>query len=303
MLRGYYNAAQAMLVKQRELDTISNNIANVNTAGFKKDTAVLDTFQREFVLVRQRKAISGKVQQTYLRENITDLEQSNLTSTESPFDVAVIGNMYLNVKVPDNASWAPDFTETRRTAAGTGVAPSVYPPGYVQGGEVPDENGYQNPPGQTLLTRNGQFELDGDGYLCLNDGAAKAMRVQGEGGDIQIGTKDFVISDTGVISTYDRNDASVPPVEVARLALTYVPPSADVQKIGNTLFRYDGEQAGVPDGERYAVVQGAFERSNVDPNEEMTKAMRAQRMYEANSKVLQAFQQVNQIASTIASFQ
>ena len=40
MLRGFYNAAQAMIVKQRELDAIGNNLSNINTAGYKKDEIV-----------------------------------------------------------------------------------------------------------------------------------------------------------------------------------------------------------------------------------------------------------------------
>ena len=42
MLRGFYNAAQAMIVKQRELDAIGNNLSNINTAGYKKDEIVMN---------------------------------------------------------------------------------------------------------------------------------------------------------------------------------------------------------------------------------------------------------------------
>ena len=44
MLRGYYNAAQGMIVKQRQLDAIGNNIANINTSGYRKDEIVTNTF-------------------------------------------------------------------------------------------------------------------------------------------------------------------------------------------------------------------------------------------------------------------
>ena len=51
MLRGFYNAGQAMLIKQRQLDAIGNNIVNVNTAGYRKDEIVTNTFMDELVLV------------------------------------------------------------------------------------------------------------------------------------------------------------------------------------------------------------------------------------------------------------
>ena len=54
MLRGFYNAAQGMLVKQRQLDAIGNNIVNMNTAGYKKDEIVMNTFMDELILVNER---------------------------------------------------------------------------------------------------------------------------------------------------------------------------------------------------------------------------------------------------------
>ena len=245
MLRGFYNAAQAMLVKQRELDAIGNNIVNVNTAGYKKDEIVMNTFMDEMILVNGREETSGHFLQTYVDISKTNLEQSNFTYTESNFDVAIYGNMYFNIRGRDDVI-------------------------------------YQ--------TRNGQWELDSEGYLVLGD----AGRIQGQSGDIYLGTGDFLIDNAGVI--YINNEA------VDQLSLKYIPPQADVEKIGDNLMRYEGEET-LPDGEYFDVLQGCWEHSNVDGNKEVTQMMEAQRLYEANSKILPYLDTINSRAVEIAVIQ
>ena len=46
LLRGIYTAASAMLVDQARMDVTSNNLANVNTAGFKQDQVVVESFRQ-----------------------------------------------------------------------------------------------------------------------------------------------------------------------------------------------------------------------------------------------------------------
>ncbi len=245
MLRGFYNAAQAMLNKQRQLDAIGNNLVNVNTAGYRKDEVVLTTFMDELILVNERKETSGHFLQTYVDDSKTNLEQSNFTFTDSNFDVGIFGNVYFNILARD---------------------------------------------GEVYQTRNGQWELEDDGNLTLE----KAGSVQGEYGDIFLGTDDFIIRNDGTIlidnQPYDR------------LLLTYIPPEADVDKIGDNLMRYDGDGT-IPEGEVFDVIQGAWEHSNVDGNKEVTQMMEAHRLYEANSKILRVLDSINSRAVEIASIQ
>ena len=243
MLRGFYNAAQGMIVKQRQLDAIGNNIVNVNTSGYRKDEIVTNTFMDELILVNGRRETSGHFLQTYADISKTNLEQSNFTYTESDFDVAIYGNVYFNIR--DNA-------------------------------------------GNVYQTRNGQWELDGEGYLILG----KAGRVQGRNGDIYLGADGFEINNDGVITMNGE--------VVDTLLLTYIPPDADVDKIGNDLMLYEGGEQ-LPDGEFFDVIQGAWEHSNVDGNKEITQLMEAHRLYEANSKILKALDQINSKAVDIAS--
>ena len=245
-MRGFYNATQAMLVKQRELEAVSNNVNNINTSGFRKDEITLNTFMDELIWVQNRRAThSGTLQQQFVEENRTNLEQSALEFTYSRFDFAIYGNMYFNVT---------------------------------------------DPRGNTYQTRAGQFELDSEGYLCLG----RSGRVQGLNGDIFIGSDDFEVRNDGSIITEGG--------AIDTLLLTYIPedaPAFDVRKVGNHLLNYIGN-AEMPEGERFEIIQGAFEKSNVDANKEMIKALELQRLFEANSAVIKAIDSINSRSADLA---
>lgn len=242
MYRGFYNLAQSMINHQRALDAVTNNLVNVTTSGYKKDQISYNTFQEELIWVADRTKLSGTFAQTYVDTSVTNLEQSLFEFTESPYDIAINGNLYFNI---------------------------------------------QDELGNTYLTRNGQFEMDGEGYLCLNDSG----RILGENGPILLGSDDFEVDDRGNI----YNNGGL----VDTLQLSYVPADADVAKVGKHMFSYEGDME-IPEGEKYDIIQGAFEKSNVDANKEMTQAMEIQRLFEASSSVLKAIDAINARAATIA---
>ncbi|MCL2107892.1 MAG: flagellar hook-basal body protein [Oscillospiraceae bacterium] len=244
MLRGFYNATQAMILHQRDLNSIGNNLGNATTAGYRGDTIVKNTFMEEYILVRGRTELSGTFHQNYVENNYVNLEQSNLEFTGSRFDLGILGNVYFNIRTMTEVS-----------------------------------NVYQS--------RNGQFELDGEGYLSLG----KAGRVQGQNGDIYIGHDDFVVTADGVIM---NNDGIID-----TLLLTYIPPEADVGKVGDNMFSYDGDEV-LPPGETFDVVQGAIEKTNVDAVREMARLMEVQRLYEANSQILRYIDIMNSRSISIA---
>ncbi|MDR0804865.1 MAG: flagellar basal body protein [Oscillospiraceae bacterium] len=287
MLRGFYNAAQGMIVKQRQIDTISNNITNSTTAGYRKDEAVLNTFKEMLGLVNNRRQTSGTFAQTYVDFNKTNLEQSNFNFTDSTFDIGLYGNVYFTI-ANDTIHGDPQVYQSTPTEDETDSPNNVVPPQIANvyqrsNGTVAyqaiNASGYEvTENGGNLLTRNGQFELDGDGYLCLN----AAGRVQGLGGDIYLGTDNFTVDEDGAIYTFDADNR---PQYVDTLLLTYIPPEADVTKVGDNLYKYTGEET-LPIGEGFTVIQGAYEMSNVDVNKEVTRLMAVQRLFEANSAVL-----------------
>jgi flagellar basal-body rod protein FlgG len=141
---------------------------------------------------------------------------------------------------------------------------------------------------EVLLTRNGQFNIDNEGYLALGS----AGRVIDDNGDpIQLGTADFTVNEDGLIEVDDGREI--------QLALTYLPDDTDVEKVDTNLMRtYDDTQWGnIPDGLVYRIRQGWYERSNVNIASEMAKAMDANTLFRANSQALQIINSVNQIAA------
>lgn len=129
MYQGFYNLTSAMLTQSRNLNVISNNMVNIQTAGYKKDTMVTSTFDEEMLYRTGRTDKSGKValgvtskiktaSNTYV-----DYEQGSFEQTDGIYDVALSGKGFFAIQ----------------TAGG------------VQ------------------YTRNGAFSVDEDGYLVLGD--------------------------------------------------------------------------------------------------------------------------------------
>lgn len=142
--------------------------------------------------------------------------------------------------------------------------------------------------GEVLLTRNGQFNIDNDGYLALGS----AGRVLDDNGDpIYLATADFTVSEDGIITVDDGREI--------RLALTFVDDISDVEKIDTNLFRpyEDLGWGNIPEGMVYRIRQGWYERSNVDVADEMVKAMDANALFRANTQALQIVNSINQIAA------
>ena len=241
MNRGFYYACNGMIMNSRKLDCIGNNLANATTAGYKRDTILVNRFMEQLILVKHREETSGTFAQTYVDTSYTDLEQSNFEYTDSPFDVGIYGNVYFNIR------------------------------------------GYN---GETMLTRNGQWELDGEGYLTLSSSG----RVLGENGEIYLGNKDFVIDSDGAI--YQDGEL------VDRLRLRYINPDAAVKKFGVNMFT-EVEAEDPPEDLKYDIIQGAYERSNVDWNYELTMMMNANRLYEASSEMLKICDSINQVKASL----
>lgn len=244
MLRGYYTAVNGIINEERILNVITNNIANIKTAGYKDETAIPTTFAEEMLLINGKSSETGTIRYRTLQETYTNLEQASFEDTGSRMDCALIGNIYFNI-------------ENRKT-------------------------------GETLLTRNGQFSLDAEGYLCVGPSG----RILDENRQpIQLGTANFDISATGLITTEDGR--------TYQLGLTYLAPDTAIERIDDNMFRpyEEFDVNNIPAGEDYRVRQGSYERSNVDTADELVKAMDAQNVFSACSQALKVINSINQIAA------
>lgn len=253
MYRGFYLAANGMINQQRIIDVISNNVANVHTAGYKSDKSINTTFDERLILVRGKNNKTGNITYRTQEKVAANLEQGSLEYTASRLDFAISGNVYFNIQ--------------------------PYSQLYEDDGEV-------------LLTRNGQFNLDEEGYLALGS----AGRVLGaDGQPIQIGTADFAVTEDGTINTDDGR--------TFKLQLTYVDSEQDIEKKGDNMFVNLTGTNNIPADEKYSIIQGAYERSNVDITEETVDVLAAQRLFEACSTALTQIDTINQKAATeLATF-
>ncbi|WP_394238535.1 flagellar hook-basal body protein [Niallia oryzisoli] len=260
MLRGFYTAASGMLAQQRKTEMLANNMANVNTPGFKADQTSLRAFPE--MLLKQMaeqpfpsqnrqssfKTIGALNTGVYLQETMPLFQQGSLKETTLNTDVAL-----LDINLPIN----PD----------TGRAGSVF---FT----------VKNANGETRYTRNGNFTLDSEGYLTTGSGQ---YVLDDQGNQIQLSSDQFQISEDGNITGANG--------ETARLGVGYSDDPMSLVKEGDGLFRADGELANAYNtaGVSIKLQQGFLEQSNVDSAQTMTEMMTAYRAFEANQKILQAY--------------
>lgn len=163
MIRGIYTAAAGMSAEMARQEVLANNLANVNTSGFKQDMAVFRTRLDKTVyrVEAQGGARAGvpNVQKmgdlssgVYLDEVATRYGQGNLLQTDEPLDLALSGEGFFVIQA---------------------------------------ENG------EELLSRGGSFKRDADGFLADDSG----RRVLGEAGPIRLAAQGKVkVGQDGVVS-------------------------------------------------------------------------------------------------------
>lgn len=243
MLSGFYTAASGMLVQQRTLNVLSNNMANVKTPGFKVERVVTTTF-KEALLQRKEgiksEVIGSSVPVRIVEDVPSNFDPSALESTGRPFDIAINGEGYFNIQSQD----------------------------------------------RQMLTRNGNFDMDEEGYLVLRG----AGRVLGEGGEIQIKTSGFYVASDGTI--YDENNK-----RIDRLLVTYPAEGTQLEKFTNGLYTINNPEAN-QQVEGVQVIQGTIEQSNIDLNREYTLVMESQRAFQACSTALRIVDELNQKTAT-----
>lgn len=110
MIRGLYTSASGMLTEMTRNDVTANNLANVDTTGYKKDTALFKSFP-EFLVQRindQRENLTAKPQVigtlgtgAIVDEIVTSHDQGTLRETSNPFDLAITGDGYFVVQNPN----------------------------------------------------------------------------------------------------------------------------------------------------------------------------------------------------------
>lgn len=255
MLRGFYTAAAGMVAQQRKTDLLTNNMANSNTPGFKADQSSLRAFP-ELLLQRMGK-------QTVPVENAFSIPSSSMVG-------AVNTGVYMQEVLPKFLQGDLQETQNKTDLALQDLNPNSTSAVFFS---------VQDKDGNVKYTRNGNFTLDGEGYLTTANG----LYVLDRGGNrIRLNSVDFTVDSSGQISEQGR--------QAGTLGIAIAANSNSLIKEGAGLYRMDNNSA-LPQapGASFQVKQGCLERSNVDVSQTMTDMLSAYRSFEANQKVLQAY--------------
>jgi flagellar basal-body rod protein FlgG len=237
-----YTAATAMLTYNRKMDVITNNLTNVETTGYKMDTMATRSF-RDMLISRINDP------SMYAREEVGG--HNTGIHVDQSYTTFTVGAL-------ESTGVSTDFALS---------ADGFFVVDYTDGGD--DE--------VLRYTRAGAFDVDADGMLVTADG----HYVLGEGGPINVISKDFTVNTEGTVYDSDGN-------EVDRLLVMKFPDNRALRKEGdNMYFNYDPEGNEPEQITNLDVLQGYLEGSNVDTGREMVNMMQTYRAYEINQRVLQ----------------
>ena len=101
MFQGYYNLASNLIVQNRNMNVISNNMTNISTPGFKSDQLVQGTFRDEILyrFERDGRTPIGTTSRINTAEGVaTDQTQGTLRATERALDLALSGKGFFAVQ-------------------------------------------------------------------------------------------------------------------------------------------------------------------------------------------------------------
>ena len=275
MMRGMYSAISGLRNHQIMLDVTANDLANVNTVGFKASR----TSFRDSLAQLQRSGASAtsgnagaKSAQIGLGVQLGSIDNlmtnGAFQSTGSPYDVAITGNGWFRV------------SNTPPTA-GTAPAPDTFPSGAT-----------------TEYTRAGNFTLNDQGELTTQDG----WRVVGQGVDtagaptstdivikVPAGATDVSVAPDGSV-TYTPSGGGAR-ATAGFLSLAAFPNEAGLDRVSANRWQSTASSgAAVADTPGVnglgQTIGGELEMSNVDLATEFTNMITAQRGFEASSRVL-----------------
>jgi flagellar basal-body rod protein FlgG len=171
MERGLYIAATGMISDIVRQDVIANNLANVNTAGFKVDRAVNETFGETLAHSMQQggAAVGNMNFGTRISGTYTDFKQGSLRSTSQPLDIAITGDGFFQIRQDDGTvaytrngqfTRSPDGFLTTQSGQYV-LGPDRYPVyAGTEGDPVITRDGSVSGPGGDTLGQIGIVTLD-----------------------------------------------------------------------------------------------------------------------------------------------
>jgi flagellar basal-body rod protein FlgG len=256
-------AVTGMLASQRQLDVVSNNLANANSTGFRRAVAhTTDVGYQAGLMAPVGPGgldvhLVGIGQGTQVADINHEFLPGSLQATGNPFDVALQGDGFFQVTMPD---------------------------------------------GSTSYTRDGSFGLDAEGRLVTSGG----LPVQADDGSDLLVPPDAIGAHIDADGQFVVTDATGADQVIGRLGLAQFANNFGLEATGQNLFSPSANSGAATPVDQTAqnaptVVAGALESSNVDVADEFTRLIQAQRGYQLNAKVVQAWDDVERMANELRS--
>ncbi len=248
-MRSLSIAATGMVAQQRNVEVVSNNLANMNTTAYmRRRTEFQDLLYQNLRRVGTTSSDAGTVVpsgvQIGLGVKLAAVyrihEQGNLSATDNTFDLAVQGKGFFQILMPN---------------------------------------------GETAYTRDGTFQLNGQGEIVTHDGFKMLPSIS-----IPSNAVDVTINASGEILA--KIEGTVTPANNGQIQIAVFPNEAGLEAIGDNLLletpASGNASTGAPGTTGFgSILQGFLETSNVNAVEEISNLISAQRAYEMNSKVIQ----------------
>ena len=261
MSKALWPAVSGAMARDQQVEVISNNLANVNTNGFKKDGVDF----KEYLSKNEKMVDLGE---DIPRSPIKDKDLYPLDGRDQSF--VIVNGSHTSFK-----TGAMKVTDNPLDVALNG-------PGFF---EVSTPNGVR-------YTRAGEFKLAPDGRLVTSEGhpvlaagnaavdpASRVISLAGREGNVHI-------NDSGEIYMNDEL--------VAKLSVVEFTDMKSVRKVGGLNFENKNPQNAPIVAENTTTKQGMVETSNVNPVEEMSNLIRANRMFEEDLKAMKTVNEMLQ---------
>lgn len=260
MMRSLWTAASGMTAQQFNIDTISNNLANVNTSGFKKSRVdfqdlLYQTNRFAGTPITQGAQIPTGIQMGHgVRPVATQkiFTTGTFKQTDNPLDLAIEGDGFFQILMAD---------------------------------------------GTVAYTRDGAFKQDGEGRIVTSDGFTlePEIIIPEDAVEITIGTDGTV----SVMLTGDSEPQTIGMIELVRF-VNPAGLSSFGRNLFVATAASGPPMVGTPGLDGFGIVaQSYLEMSNVQVVEEMVNMIISQRAYESNSKAIQASDDMLQTANNL----
>ena len=260
MIRSLWIAKTGMEGQQTKLDTVTNNLANVGTNGFKRAGVVFEDLMYQNLRQSGAAAGEGTTLPTGLQVGLgvraaataRTFTQGALSQTGNVYDVAIQGQGFFQVQMPD---------------------------------------------GTTAYTRDGAFQVDGNGQLVTSAGDPVQPPVT-----IPVTAQNVTIAKDGTVSALLPGQNA--PTVVGQLQTAGFVNPAGLMPMGGNLFTETAASGapnvGAPNANGLGPLQqGMLEGSNVNVVEELVTMIATQRAYELNSKAISTSDQMLQRLSQL----